>query len=777
MVVLGKKSDVILVAAGRFVRNNWHNLLFVLISLTLPAIWLYSEHIIVPEETWFINYDGILNSQAYAWSSNYNYGLPVLLAGHVLIMPNAAFYRALELIGLSNHQIQVAFLQCFLLLVFFSISKFLGVLTRDRRIIFVCSLAYVFNFYFSATIFYSAKMYQLILTPLLFVFIYRLLQTRDKRYAACAFVALFFLQAIFTNYPQALATLAIIPLAILYYLFEKSGPITAGIATRWKELTCLVAVMCPIIAYQLLIIWTGYLSGGTPITQQALGLQFQALTAPLNLVFQLRGSWWEFQGYEGIPYNPWLGFHEQWTTIAATFGLLVIAISAGLSKRRRNASIFFLVVYVAAVFLASGSSFSPKLFGWIFHNLLGFFIFREPWAKFMPLVLLAFTALLALAIESVKNTKVKKYACAIVIIFILTKAAPFISQNFFNHSNEGWAKSFIEPPQYWYEYGNWTKSNREKYTLPLPYGNVNLLYNWYDGNLGNANTPMYGYLGYGNLIGQQDANYGDFRRIIDIFEKENNTAFVKLGPLDYLLEQRDIDYKLAEDKLDHQMEVKQYFQKEVEIPFGNKLFLYKVNPQTSPPVVFVPKNIVALDEGTVADLPKIVSGDTYEPLTAIYFKNESTVPFSTGKIDSPAIEWHKINPTKYRVRIHGAKGTIPILLLESFHSQWKAYASTPSAGKDLPEGDLFETLFKTPLPDESHVVANGYANSWVIDCEKVCSGNENCVKNADGTYDFELVLEFWPQRLFYVVQVLMAITLLLCIVLIAYCYTRKTEEN
>lgn len=81
------------------------------------------------------------------------------------------------------------------------------------------------------------------------------------------------------------------------------------------------------------------------------------------------------------------------------------------------------------------------------------------------------------------------------------------------------------------------------------------------------------------------------------------------------------------------------------------------------------------------------------------------------KVDLPEVFFTKINPAKYRLRI---KASQPYILVfnEAFHPDWKAYID----GREVTE----------------HFSANGYANAWLI--------------KKSGLY--EVVLEFWPQRLF-----------------------------
>ena len=75
----------------------------------------------------------------------------------------------------------------------------------------------------------------------------------------------------------------------------------------------------------------------------------------------------------------------------------------------------------------------------------------------------------------------------------------------------------------------------------------------------------------------------------------------------------------------------------------------------------------------------------------------------------------------------------------------------------------FETWGKKPLPENKHQVVNGYANSWFITPE-----------DSAGKSDYEIIIEFWPQRLFYVGLVISGIAFLSCVFLGFYFYRRKT---
>jgi len=94
---------------------------------------------------------------------------------------------------------------------------------------------------------------------------------------------------------------------------------------------------------------------------------------------------------------------------------------------------------------------------------------------------------------------------------------------------------------------------------------------------------------------------------------------------------------------------------------------------------------------------------------------------------------------------------------------------------NLPDGSIFETWFKKPLDEKNHLVVNGYANSWIIDPNEICKTGV-CKKNEDGSYDMELVVEFWPQRLFYVGLGISGLTLLGCVGYLIYDWAKRKRK-
>ena len=90
---------------------------------------------------------------------------------------------------------------------------------------------------------------------------------------------------------------------------------------------------------------------------------------------------------------------------------------------------------------------------------------------------------------------------------------------------------------------------------------------------------------------------------------------------------------------------------------------------------------------------------------------------------------------------------------------------------NLPDGSIFETWSYAPFDEKYHLTANGFANSWIIELDYLESrGSDILRQNADGTYDFELVLEFKNQRIFYIGVFISVLTLFLTL-LALFCRT------
>lgn len=278
------------------------------------------------------------------------------------------------------------------------------------------------------------------------------------------------------------------------------------------------------------------------------------------------------------------------------------------------------------------------------------------------------------------------------------------------------------------------------------------------------------------------------------------------------------------------------------------------------PHFYTPTNLIlSSDPVDVETLTELVSSRDL-PLRTVILSSSNYSATNIVDLNStrtPQLEFRRINATKYRARIHGAKTIFPLVFSENFHSGWKAYPmriwkaengmrnltnykilygndedrataveikdylrrgwiSTLGDGQEkvfqhkkwetgreiptysenyhtefiskkfqdtiqndnLPSGSFYETWLKNPLPETVHFTANGYANGWILETEQICrSAPTVCVRNSNGTYDLELIVEFWPQKLYYLSILISITTLLSCLGYLLYRTIHKNQMN
>jgi hypothetical protein len=137
----------------------------------------------------------------------------------------------------------------------------------------------------------------------------------------------------------------------------------------------------------------------------------------------------------------------------------------------------------------------------------------------------------------------------------------------------------------------------------------------------------------------------------------------------------------------------------------------------------------------------------------------------------PNLIFKRFSPTKYKVIIRNAYSHFPIVLNESFNPDWRLYPIDFT--DNISSVNIFATWNRKYLSENSHYVANAYANSWNIDTEYICK-DVSCDKNADGTYNLELLIEYWPQATVKVGILISVYVALLSFIYIAF-YRSKNE--
>lgn len=216
-------------------------------------------------------------------------------------------------------------------------------------------------------------------------------------------------------------------------------------------------------------------------------------------------------------------------------------------------------------------------------------------------------------------------------------------------------------------------------------------------------------------------------------------------------------------------------------------------------------NNIRLEEGEHS--LKVLENDKFKvemveikPISSI-----SSIGFISSKErqEPPKIEFKKINPTRYVVNVKGAKNPFTLVFSESFHEGWKAYIRNkqevrggrleardwgqkaasnlkPLSSNNEPWSALW-TAWKDKgkrIEIKDHFVVNGYANGWIVPIEQMLEVRGQRLEGEKRIPEnFEIVLEFKPQRLFEVGVIISATTLLGCIGYIGYDFSRRRKNK
>lgn len=516
-------------------------------------------------------------------------------------------------------------------------------------------------------------------------------------------------------------------------------------------------------SYQLIFYlynWNPYeegLSTGEIIVSSIQSLKFNSLRSNFLNLFRLDGA----PTFNQSPnYSYFSGIYYQ------VFGYvpIIFITLAGLCREKNKGRIvaILLVGLLGLLFFAKGfqnpGSFINVFF---FEKIAAFGVFRAVVYKFFLPAVLFIVLLSGLFIISLK----KKFIFVMALVFLFLYYLPYFYVLVLGKEVSVEYLSTI-PPEYkslsvQSDYFNGNKN----FLSPLP--SSGSLTTWFTGaSLYNYFTKeyvivpesfgksfKYEFPTYNNqLILNKPANFDTFSlgflanfNIGAIILQKDVAGMYDFGSGGGLYNFNGVaNYRILSEKLEADPKM-------ALIDKNNSFDLYKV--KELPPLIFIPKKIVTATFSS--QLRQILTAPDYISQTAIYFI-DAKWPLKTGwpldlfKNIPGSVDFSKVNPTKYNLHFSQVRGKIPVVFSQSYHRGWELY----------------------PAVEADHFLVNGYANAWIFDTNIVCK-KISCQKNSNGTYDFNVVLEFWPQRLFTLGLLISGLTLVGCLIIIGRTYIKK----
>ncbi|WP_176235869.1 glycosyltransferase family protein [Candidatus Hakubella thermalkaliphila] len=478
-------------------------------------------------------------------------------------------------------------------------------------------------------------------------------------------------------------------------------------------------------------------------------------------------------------------FHPFWTgmvpaefvvqPIPPYFWLIpLLAFSALLLKRPETPKeiYFFGALALLGVLLTKQSAPPfPGLYLWLYEHFPGFNLFREA-SKFFLIIALSYSVLIGYTVQVISDwfRKREKVLASYVLIvaasfLFLWNVKPLLTQEI------GTLFVSREIPSDYLVLKNFIHSQEDYFrTLWIPATHRFGFYSSSHPAINMVNLTRGGWQEFVPFEGARD-NWPDKAKIIDLLGQPYSHFVLNTASIKYVIVPSDPGNEIYK----HYGPKRDFISFLDQIPFlqreqiGAKEVVVYRNPGFIPPIYVAEQIIRVKDQQELSAIFEHMSEGTR---SAIFLEDPR---HTQSKLDdlsenkprktvTPRIEFKKINATKYRVIIRGASEPFLLVFSKSFHEGWKAYIVgqnppevegdkyvSPSIkgsiqNENLLAGPIWETWLRQPLPEENHLLVNAYANSWWIK------------KRGD----FEIILEFWPQRLFYLGLAISVATLVFC---------------
>lgn len=517
-----------------------------------------------------------------------------------------------------------------------------------------------------------------------------------------------------------------------------------------------------------------------------------------------------------------------------------------------------------------------QVYYYLYNHISALVMFREPYTKFMLVYVFSISILLGYFIHYFlhgQKNRNRILICYGIITIIILQAIPFFFGRFTNHINASGKKSILTKiPQYLYNYNKYSHSRKLEYrNVVTP--DISKMFLWESGVPIDGSTlwyfgkPIYLDLSNRLVLPRDPIDRQLIRPLFSRINTNDDKIMNLLGLLNVgaFLQQNDVDWRFNASTANptlmenyyERLEKKQYIEKGNSFGLFDRDYLLKIPnevlPQTLPgitdnnnlkeiiknelyqqlinkpaiqeydlnkkyflPIFYTPKKVSVVFP--MSDPTNFIFNNN-TVRKALYVNNQPNIKevlftlTDKNLLNSNVIlEFKKISNTKYRIIVHKATTTFPIVFSDSFNKEWHTYVVknnkstnnidrhfssenyyiSPENKKDqaafedvetyikngwvsnletdgsikfisknfrdtiqndnLLNGVFYETWFLSKnikqIADNNHLQANYYANSWIIDPSEICSAKDFCKKNSDGSYDIELIIEFGFQKIF-----------------------------
>jgi len=366
--------------------------------------------------------------------------------------------------------------------------------------------------------------------------------------------------------------------------------------------------------------------------------------------FRLIGQWAWYEKYFLYPYFSFAKNYYKFPLIFSTYGVTLLGLSLllflphnkVLKKGERKTFYFFGFLFLFGLFLANGGKSPLGLIYMAIYNARPiFWMFREPWAKFTPLMVFSLPVLLYGSLlylrQKIRNSHLQKVLYGIVVAMIIINVYPiFTGEVIWDNWNASMRSFRVKIPQYWQEMKEYLINDnlQEERLLTFPASGYGMAYNWRHGLSSADDVAVY-------LLPNPIVRYSSFPLnnsdllVNQLFNKLSGKNFnlknyLSLLNTRYVLQENDVDWRYSSGQMlpfSKSNQILQNFGLTKVIEFGqftpeylslipndeqNKLLrqemyrelegkpalvLYKMDDQYFLPHFYIPQNIIYSDAG------------------------------------------------------------------------------------------------------------------------------------------------------------------------------------
>ena len=520
--------------------------------------------------------------------------------------------------------------------------------------------------------------------------------------------------------------------------------------------------------------------------------------------FSFTGFWALESSYKGDSYYPWFYKFETSQGIFLKFIPFLLFIIYLIYEKNKKRKIFLSIIVTSCIFFITGiDDIFPSAKIRILEKFSFLVVaFRGLETKFSPILLLAISPAIGLGFSMlIKNfkgnsSKIIKIFLVIPIfmyfIYFVYLMEPFFSGNVIYGGGENYPSSRVKVPEYYQEARKWLSDQDKNFKIiSFPISNVYLsAYKWPSGFSG---TNPDRYLLGRNIITNNTGKSHEVLSEIGSISLINDNAYEKILELagminvKYLLFHYDADWNFIKDnKFWFEIYPKTFDaikKRSIYHEFGELTFIeipeYYLNPY-----IFTLGEVNFFGDKNKKGIDIYLRNFSEDPFVhkeenkKNYFvvkKENNEIDYNKNELKKPKeANFESINSTKKIIHIVEAKAPFFLVMSESYDSRWQVHLNNKKTDNFF--GKFWPYPITNKVQDSHHYELNGYLNSWYINPDELCKNdNTACQKNADGSYNLEMTIEFWPQRLFYLGLIISGTTFIGCLGYLLYAWRKRRK--